>query len=94
MNSEYYHEYQCTCDILIKFYKSDGVKTTLSTHGLGKIELIVCVGTGQRCNQSPSNIHMVLQAKKVSNVDLKALTILTKRLILDAWLDPVPTSAD
>ena len=37
---------------------------------------------------------IVLLAKIVSNVNLKALTILTKIVILDAWLGPVPTSAD
>ena len=37
---------------------------------------------------------IVLLAKIVSNVNLKALTIPAKRLILDAWLRPVPTSAD
>ena len=31
---------------------------------------------------------MVLLTKIVSNVSLKALTILTKRLILDAWMGP------
>ena len=38
-------------------YISDGVKTTLSIHGLENIELIACARTGQRCNQSSSNIH-------------------------------------
>ena len=38
-------------------YISDGVKTALSTHGLGKILLIAWVRTGQRCKQSSSNIH-------------------------------------
>ena len=36
---------------------------------------------------------IVLLAKIVSNVNLKALTILAKRLILDAWVGQVPTSA-
>ena len=38
-------------------YIFDGVKTALSTHGLGNIYLIVCVRTGQSCNQSSWNIH-------------------------------------
>ena len=38
-------------------YISDGVKTALSTHGLGKIYLIAFVRRGQWCNQSSSNIH-------------------------------------
>ena len=33
------------------------VKTALPTHQLGKIQLIICVRTGQRCNQSSSIIH-------------------------------------
>ena len=37
---------------------------------------------------------IVLLAKIVSNVNLKALTILAKRLILDPWLGQVPTSVD
>ena len=37
---------------------------------------------------------IVLLAKITSNVNLKALIIIVKRLILDAWLGPVPTSAD
>ena len=31
-----------------KVYITDGVKTVLSTHGLGNIQLIACVRTGQR----------------------------------------------
>ena len=38
-------------------YISDGGKTDLSTHGLGKILLIAWVRTDQRCKQSSSNIH-------------------------------------
>ena len=37
---------------------------------------------------------MVLLTKIVSNVNLKALTILTKRLILDVWLGPGRASVD
>ena len=37
---------------------------------------------------------MVLLTKIVSNVSLKTLTILAKRLILDAWQGPGCTSAD
>ena len=40
-------------------YISDEVKTALSNHGLRNIQLIACVRTGQKCNQSPSNIHDV-----------------------------------
>ena len=36
----------------------------------------------------------VLLAKIVSNVNLNVLTILPKRLLLDAWLGPVPNSTD
>ena len=39
------------------FYISDGIETDLSTHGLGNICLTACFRTGQRCNQSSSNIH-------------------------------------
>ena len=38
-------------------YISDGVKTALSTHGLGNIELIVCIRTGQKYNESSSITH-------------------------------------
>ena len=41
-----------------------------------------------------STSMIVLLAKIVSNVSLKALTILAKRLILDVWLGLVHTSAD
>ena len=41
-----------------------------------------------------STSMIVLLAKIVSNVNLKALTILAKRLILDVWLGLVHTSAD
>ena len=37
---------------------------------------------------------IVFLVKIVSNVSLKALTILAKRLILDVWLGLVHTSAD
>ena len=37
---------------------------------------------------------IVLLAKTVSNINLKTLTILTKRLILVAWLGPGHDSAD
>ena len=69
-----------------KVYISDGVKTSFSTHGLGNIELIACVKTGQR--------QKILLAKILSNVSLKTLTILTKRLILDACLGAGRASAD
>ena len=36
-------------------YLPDGIKTSLSTHGLGN--LIACVRTGQVYNHSPWNIH-------------------------------------
>ena len=38
-------------------YMSYDVKIALSDHGLGNIYLIAFVGTGQRSNQSYSNIH-------------------------------------
>ena len=41
-----------------------------------------------------STSMIVLLAKIVSNVNLKALTILAKTLILDVWLGLVHTSAD
>ena len=37
---------------------------------------------------------IVLYTKIVSNISLKILTILAKRLILVAWLDPGHVSAD
>ena len=38
--------------------------------------------------RSIQTFAMVLLAKRVSKVNLKTLTILAKRLILDAWLGP------
>ena len=37
---------------------------------------------------------MVLSTKIVSNLSLKTLTVLAKRLILDAWLGPGQASAN
>ena len=56
-------------------------------------QLIASIGTGQRCNQSASNIIMVLLGKIVSNVNLKDAKHSCKRLILDTWLDLGCTSA-
>ena len=56
-------------------------------------KLIAWIRAGQRCNESPSNTHDVTFNKN-SNVNLIALTILAKRLILDAWLGPECASAD
>ena len=75
-------------------YIPDEVKTALSNHGLRNIELIACVRTGQKCNQSPQTSMMLLWTKIVRNVSLKALTILVKSLILDARLGPGHASAD
>ena len=52
--------------------------------------LIVFVKTVQWCDQSSSNIHNGTSDK---NSKFKTLTILTKRLIKDAWLSPGPASA-
>ena len=57
-------------------------------------QLIACVRTGQRGDQSYSNIHDRFLAKIVSNVNLKTSTILAKRLILNAWLSPECAPAD
>ena len=38
-------------------YISDSVKTALSTHGSRNTWSIICVRTGQSCNQNSSNIH-------------------------------------
>ena len=54
-------------------------------------ELITCVRTSQRCNQTPM---MVLLTKIVSSVNLKTLAILPKSLNLIVWLDPGHVSAD
>ena len=51
-------------------YISYGVKIALSTHAIRALQTSM----------------MVLLTKIVSNVTLKTLAILTKRLILDAWL--------
>ena len=61
-----------------KVYMSDGVKTALSTHGLGKIKLIVSVRTGRIVIKTLQTSILVLLAKIVSNVNLKTSTILAK----------------
>ena len=75
-------------------YISDSVKIPFSAHGLEKIYLIAIVRIGQRCNKSSSNIHDSLLTKIVSNVNLKTLAILTKRIILDVRLSPGYASSD
>ena len=69
---------------------SDGVKIVLLRHGLGNTQLIACVKTDPRCDQSSSNIH----GCTFSNINLKTLTILAKRLILVARLGPGRVYAD
>ena len=46
-----------------------------------------------RCSQGPSNIHDGTFQKN-SKINLKKLTSLAKRLILDAWLGQGHASAD
>ena len=70
-------------EYFVNVYIPDDVKIALSTHGFGKVWSIV--RTGQRCNQSSSNIHNGTFDKKAN---LKTLTILAKGLILDALLGP------
>ena len=61
-----------------KVYISDGVKTALSTHGLGKIKLIASVRTGRSAIKALQTSIVVLLVKIVSNVNLKTSTILAK----------------
>ena len=55
-------------------------------------QLIACVRTGQRCNQSPSNIHdSTFDKKIISNINLKTLKVnlscLTgSRTCLSGWM--------
>ena len=75
MNSKYYQEHQRTCNILIKFiYLMVSKLFYLLMDGK---HLINCL----RYDRSKVKI---LLGKTVTNVNLKTLTILTKRLILDA----------
>ena len=91
---KYYHEHQRTCGILIKFtylmppkllYLLMDWETFNHLSALEQINGVI------RAIQTST---MVLFAKVVCNVNWKALIILTKRLILDAWLGPVRASID
>ena len=50
-------------------------------------QLIAWVRASQKCNQSLSNTHDITFGEN-KNVNLIILTILPKRLILDAWQGP------
>ena len=88
---KYYNEHQPTCNILIKYIWWS--QNFFIFSWIGK-QLIACVRTAHRCNQSSSNIHDDSCGEAVNNINLKTLTILVKRLILDAWLSPGCASAD
>ena len=91
---KYYHEHQRTCDILIKFTCLMAPKLLyllIDWEAFNHLSALEQINGVIRAIQTST---VVLFAKVVCNVNWKALIILTKRLILDAWLGPVRASTD
>ena len=89
MNSKYHHEHQRTCNILIKFTY---LMASILLYQLTDWETFNYLSALERVRGQTS--MMMLLAIIVSNVNLKALTVLARMLILDAWLGPGHASAD
>ena len=94
VNSKYYHEHQRTCTILTKFTYLMASKLLYLLMDWETFNLLSSLEQVRGVIRALQTSMIVLLAKIVSNVNLKALTILAKRLILDAWVGQVPTSAD
>ena len=94
VNSRYYREQRaCICSYFDNVQISDNIKTDLPSHGLGHIQLIVWSEQVRWIIRALQTSTMELFAKGVSCVNVKTLTILVKRSILDG-LSPEYISPD
>ena len=93
-NSKYYHEHQRTCNVLTKFTYLIASKLLYLLMDWETFNLLSSLEQVRGVIRALQTSMIVLLAKIISNVNLKALTIFAKRLILDPWLGQVPTSVD